>query len=238
MANVKGAYIELSQICNTICEGSFKEDLLPLISKNHAITEDYNTWLSVLKHRPEQAMFVSAIREYQLSILANSLGIYNLSFTGLRFFFERTLTAIFFSAKELELRLWMRGQRDTYWNELCDDEQGLFSHRFYNAFFPELKDEVKHYLVISKKVYRECSQYVHGNISAQDMIPEKLEFSEDRLIEWHNKADTIKEIVLFAFCLRYLPFLNAEQKARVEPIISENLGHIKAIRLLIQQQPN
>lgn len=238
MADVKQLYLELSKTCNSICEMSFKEDLLPTINSNHAIIEDYSVWLSVLADRPERVMFESALREYQLSILANTLGLYNLSFTGLRFFFERTLTGVLFSAKELDLRLWIKGQRDTYWAELCDEEMGLFSHKFYNAFFPALKDEVKHYLAIAKKVYRECSQYVHGNISTQELIPDKLEYSEDRVSEWHTKADTMKDVVLFVFCLRYLPYLTNTQKTRVEQSLLENLGHLEPIRLLLQQQPN
>lgn len=238
MADVKQLYVELSQKCSSICELSLKDEILPLITKNHAVVEDYFAWLNVLSERPEKVMFETAVREYQLSILANSLGLYTLSFTGLRFFFERVLTGIFFSAKEMDLRLWMKGQRDTYWKELCDEEQGLFSHKFYNAFFPELKDEVKHYLALAKKVYRECSQYVHGNASTHNLVPEKLDYSEDRFNEWHNKADTIKGIIMFALCLRYLPYLNNEQKGKVEHSVMENLGHLSVIRLLIQQQPN
>jgi hypothetical protein len=235
MPGVKEFYADLSELCSSISGESINGDTLPLISSSHACIDDYNTWATVLKDKPEYVMYESAIREYQISILANTIGLYNLSFTGLRFFYERTLTAIMFSSREIELRLWMKGQRDTYWNDICDVDKGLFSPPFYNAFFPDLKDDVKHYLTIGKKVYRECSEYVHGNTSTQDRVPKKLEYSEELCKEWHEKADTIKDVVLFAFCLRYLPYLSAEQKGIVEQSVLDNLSHIEPIRSLLQQ---
>ncbi len=235
MGDVKQLYLELSNTCRTISKQSIDGDRIALLGSNHSCISDYSSWANVITDRPEFVMIESAIREYQLSILANSLGLYNLSFTGLRFFFERTLTAILFSSKEIELRLWMKGQRDTYWKDICDIDKGLFSHTFSNAFFPDLKDEVKHYLSIASKVYRECSEYVHGNLSTQDKVPKNLEYSEALFKEWHEKADTIKDVVLFAFCLRYLPFLTSEKKAVIESSVLDNLSHIEPIRSRIQQ---
>ena len=96
MADIKQLYLDLSKICNSISEQSIDGERVALIGSNHSNIEDYNSWSNVLKDRPEFVMIESAIREYQLSILANALGLYNLSFTGLRFFSKELLRPSYF----------------------------------------------------------------------------------------------------------------------------------------------
>src|SRR5690606_23810848 len=197
-------YTELGKKANEILEKSLKNKDLDLLSSNHCFLSDFALWLEALKGRPEYDILKNAVKEYQMSILSNTLGLYQQAFMGLRFFFERTLVALLFSANEIELNLWKLGERDTYWNELIDENKGVFSPKFCKAFFPDLKDEISHFLAISKKVYRECSEYVHGNHSVINKIPDTLIYSEELFEEWNSKADIIKRIVLFTFCLRYL----------------------------------
>jgi hypothetical protein len=139
-----------------------------------------------------------------------------------------------FSAKELDLRLWQKGDRDTYWQEIINKETGLFSNIYSRTFFEGLKDELPHYRLMTEKVYMECSEYVHGNYSAQDKIPENLSFNKDLLIEWHKKATIIKNIVLFAFCLRYLHQLDSAQIRKIEVSTLTELSHIGPIRLVFE----
>jgi hypothetical protein len=229
MRDITKHYQELGQKSNDILIKSLDPERLELIAKSHSSIFDYNSIIEILKDRPEYDILRVALREYQMSILSLNLGLYNQAFISLRFFFERSLVAILFSSKELDLRLWQKGERDTYWNEILDENIGVFSHSFCRAFFPDLKDEVKHYRIMSQKVYRECSEYVHGNLSVQNKIPENLEFSEFLFSDWHSKANTIKSIIIFSFCLRYLRFINVEKLKDIESVILEEFGHLPAI---------
>ncbi len=230
MGDIKETYLSFVAKCQNITTQSLTDENIPRIGLNHSSIDDYNAWYTIIESRPENIMFKSALREYQMSLLAGVLGLYNLAFTGLRFFFERTLTGVLFSTKEMELRLWMKGGRDTYWAEICDDDKGIFSHNFCVAFFPELKDEIKHFKVLATKVYRECSEYVHGNISTQSKVPDTLNYSDELIKEWNEKADTMKSILTFAFCLRYLPYLSEKEKKVVESCVLDQLSHVEPIR--------
>lgn len=64
---------------------------------------------------------------------------------GLRYYLERMVTGVFFSASEIELRTWLNGSRDTYWTEVANtDDKDIFSRKFCNAFFPELVEQVNY----------------------------------------------------------------------------------------------
>lgn len=215
-----------------ILEESMNNQDLDLLSSNHAFLHDFANWINILKGRPEKDILKNAIKEYQMALFSNNIGLYQQAFMGLRFFLERTLVALLFSANEIELNLWKIGERDTYWSELMDKDKGIFSPKFCKAFFPELKEEINHFNAITLKVYRECSEYVHGNKSVVDKISDKLEYSNELFYEWNSKADIIRRIVLFTFCLRYLKFLDPEAIKEIESSISEEF---KSINQIIEQ---
>lgn len=230
--DIKEHYNSLKEISNEILEKSLKEDNLPLIAKSHNILFEYNVWLEILKDRPEFKILKTASKELQISIMTLNFGFYSKSFSGLRFFLERSLVAILFSSQEIELKLWEKGERDTYWSEIIDENKGIFSHRFSNAFFPDLKDEIKHFRNLTLKVYRECSEFVHGNNSAIQSLPDSLEYNKVLFDNWHNKASSIGRITLFALNLRYLKHLNQEDFKKLESINIDTFNSIKSIQEL------
>jgi hypothetical protein len=227
--NIREHYIELGKKTERILSATLSNSDLSLMSKNHSFISDYEKWLLVLKDRPEIDIFQNAVKEYQMALLSNNIGLYQQAFMGLRFFFERSLVAVLFSAKELDLNLWKMGDRDTYWAEITDNDNGLFSQKFCKAFFPELKDEIAHFKAISQKVYRECSEYVHGNKKVLGKIPSVLEYSEELLVEWNQKAEVINRVLLFVFCLRYLKALKEEGIKEISLSIQEEFKGINPI---------
>lgn len=224
-------YREVVDKCKDILDQTLTSEHLASLSESHASIFDFQIWLQIVEGKPESNMFRVAIREYQMALLCLNFGQYNLSFAGLRFFLERALVAIFLSSKEIDLRLWERGERDTYWNEIVDRDNGLLSTKFSRAFFPELKDEIEIHRSIAAKVYRECSEFIHANPGAQGRIPETLQFDGLIVKEWHSKAKTISDLVHFCLCLRYLKSIPRENLDRLESTILDNLSHIEPIRL-------
>lgn len=229
MADLKKHYTELGEKCKGIHDESLDMTRLELLAKSHSSIFDFNLLIETIKERPEYSILRIALREYQMGILSLNFGLYNQAFISLRFFFERTLVAIMFSSKEIEFRLWQKGERDTYWNEIIDEENGIFSHKFCRAFFPELKEESRHFKILSQKVYRECSEFVHGNLSVQDKIPDNLQFSDYLFKEWHNKSNTIRRVIIFAFCVRYSRHLGAEPLRSLETIILEEFKSLSPL---------
>lgn len=230
---IKQNYESIKKTCDEIYQLSTSQETIEstLLRSNHLLS-DLNAWIRVLKNRPEYKILENAIKELELSIITLNFGFYSKSYAGLRFFLERSLVAILFSSQELEFRLWEKGGRDTSWSEITDENNGIFSEKFSRAFFPELKDEIKHFRTMTKKVYRECSEYVHGNNSIIQAMPSHLEFSKTIFESWHDKFETVSRIVLFTLNLRYAKHLPNDVLNTLEDVNSDHFNSIKPIQEL------
>lgn len=213
----------------------------PQLAKNRSFVEDYDRWLAILSDNPEIEIYRNAIKVYQEAFGNMLMGLYQPAFMGLRYFLERSLTGVYYSGSEVELRTWMQGQRDTYWAELIGAEEnntrptpiqkasdeknvdkGLFSLRFTRAFFPEIDNAAKSFRALTITVYRNCSEYVHGNPHAIKSVGFNIDYSAPVVIKWNDFADTVARCVLYAFFMRYWHFINADKKETViERIRSE-----------------
>lgn len=222
-------YQKLHAECGKILATSFKTDNESCSISHHFIL-DFEKWIEALGERPEVNLLKMALREYQYSHLALLIGQYRQSFMALRLFLELTLSAVHFSANELDFRTWQRNDKDINWSMLIDSDKGIFSKNFIQAFNENFVNDAYHYKVIAGKVYRECSEYVHGNAYTHIMLPDKLEFIEKVFFDWQEKASSVRLIVTFAFSARYLYFLNEDNRNLLEPIIMDELGHLDVIR--------
>jgi len=118
---------------------------------------------------------------------------------------------------------------------LIDKESGVLSKTFTRVFFEDIADESPKFRTLAEKVYRECSEYVHGNAYTYQAIKDKLRFSEEIFTDWHEKVSSIRFVVLFALCARYLTSLDSTSRIDLEHIIIDELGHIPAIRALFEE---
>lgn len=243
---IKKYYEDYKQRINTIIDTSLnEEELSNIVALSFQFVDDYSAWLESIGNRLEAVMYNNAIKVYQDSLGSILLGQYQSAFMGLRYCFERTLCGVYLSANELELRTWLNGHRDTYWTELVgkegketDDEEkaddnfvnnGLFSTKYVNAFFPELRDEIRHFRRMAVSVYRECSEFVHGNPNALVQIPEHLHYKKELMGLWCEKALVMKRVMFFVFALRYLPNMSEESKGKIADIIKDEFATIKPL---------
>ena len=206
---------------------------------------DLETLYQVLGNRLESGIFKNAIRVYQESMLCAISGLYQPAFMGLRYFLERFMMGAYLSASEIELRTWISNERDTYWTELVGVESnsqssnnnnpttGIFSMKFTKAFFQELNEERIQMLALTKKVYRECSEYVHGNPLAIGNIPEALDYEKQILKEWLDKAETVKRCVLYVVFLRYARSFSNDDFDKVKDIFLDEFKSLKPIKQYI-----
>lgn len=208
-----------------------ENDYHTLMTKNRSFCDDYGKWIFILGTSPETIIYRNAVKVYQEAFGNMLMGLYQPAFMGLRYFLERTLVGVYFSGSEVELRTWMHGQRDTYWSELIGEEdedkdfdkkknevnvnKGLYSLKYTRAFFEEISEVAKVFRAQTKTVYRECSEFVHGNPKALDSLSDTIKYSEEVAAKWNNCADTVARCILYAFLMRYWKFLSDEQRAEV-----------------------
>ncbi|WP_421387249.1 hypothetical protein [Agrobacterium tumefaciens] len=211
------------------------EECLQAMTTSHNRIADLQAICDTIGHRLEADLLRNAIEEYQFAIYAISIGNYRHGHGSLRLFLELSLSCIYFSAHEIKLRNWLRSRQDIVWSAIIDKENGIFSVNFIRAFCDELADGNKTYLTLAEKVYRECSEYVHGNAHTFS-TPQKVTFNRDVFLEWNSKAESIWLCFLFAFLVRYSDALDETARTNIEQIMMENLGTLKFVRAMYGAQ--
>ena len=230
LSGCEGYYQSCYQKSGEILAESLSEENIKLQNSSFNFIKDYHNWIDILSKRPESMLFFQAVREYEFALISLALGQYRHSFMGLRLFLELSLAGVLFSSSEIELRTWLAGKRDILWSEIIDENRGIFSMKFTGAFFEELFSESPNYRIIAGKIYRECSEYVHGNAEAFNRLPTELTFDQKTFEDWHQKAENIRLIIVFAFSCRYLRFISDTELRMIEHAVLSNLAHISNIR--------
>ncbi|CAA0108506.1 Uncharacterised protein [Halioglobus japonicus] len=162
-----------------------------------------------------------------------ALGLYRPAFSSLRLALEMGLAAVYFSANRMELNEWLDGRVDIRWARLVDEENGVLSNRFAQAFFGEMSDEVKDYRSRATSVYRRLSEYVHGN-SETWLSGVKLSYKDDLFETYCSYYKSVSEVILFVAICRYAKSFD---QAALESLqfVPEEFSHISKIRNLFGQ---
>lgn len=192
--------------------------------------DDLNRWRTILAPRPESIVLQHALNEATVGLFLLASGLYRSAFVSLRLFLELSLAGIHYSTNRLDLAEWIDGRRDIRWGTLLDVEGGVLSPRYAQAFFPELRDSVSMYGEIAAKIYRELSEFVHGNHQTWGSARNRIEFSREVQERWFTNFSDASRAVMYALCLRFLKELSDEDLARVSALVQDCLGHVEPIR--------
>ena len=181
---------------------------------------DHNFAVILLKH---------SIIDFQRSASSAINGRRIEAYIILRMHFEKFLFFIILSSNETNFRLWRIGQKDMSWSLITDENKGIFSKPFTEAFCPEFVELRTQFRSISIEIYRECSEIVHGNydaISNHSAPPNPgVEWVED----WSKKAQDIQSVCVYLWLCRFAdtPTENLES---IRDLVRDLLGNIAAVR--------
>lgn len=233
---VRMNYAELARQQNNATTSILETSLLDAeciqeLTKSYCFVSDISACAHSIRNCRESKLFNHALKEFQFGLFALNQGFYRHAFSALRLSFEMSLSAIEFSANEFSLRQWERGCHDINWGRITNVDTGIFSANFLRAFCSGVAERGPHFKSISEKVYRECSEYVHGNAVTHNLLPDDFKFSKECILLWCEKALTIHMIVLFAFFSRYLQEMKEADRKEIELPFLETLGHIKEVRI-------
>lgn len=230
---VQGHYENLLRLSSAaFLQMSEDAPTLKAFAKTHNSAGDFEALLPLLAGRPEQQMLSFAIREFQFSLFSAATGRYRHAHGSLRLFMELALSAVLFSAREIDARMWQQGRLDVSWARITCPEEGIFSKKFLATFHYEMRDEGAEYLSLSKKLYRECSEYVHGSLGSYKEEPESLKYDRSQMSKWLEAADTARLIVIFAVISRFLPYTDKASQTSVEGLAMGDFGHLPAIQAI------
>lgn len=221
---------KLHQVCVVTFGQSFEEGREAKIASVMQFSTDFEVWRDVLANRPEASILSDANKELTIALLSLTQGQYRNAFKGLRLVLELVLQSVYLSANLVDLNEWKKNQRHTSWTKLADNDNGPLGIRFCQAFFPELKEHRSNMLSVSTTLYTELSETIHGNTPLCIPLPGSMEFNEDVFNLWLEKFESIKLLVHFILCMRYLASLEEDSRNKLVDILNEQLGHITEVR--------
>ena len=200
------------------------------LGETHAISDFLAEFSECLFEIQEKEMLRTVAIQLETATLNLSLGLYREAFSSLRLAFEMGLGLIHFSIHKLEHNEWVNGDNDIKWAKLIDSENGILSQRFSKAFFSELSVEIVEYNNRAKSVYREMSEYVHGNNETWEQSGLILEYNEQLKKRYFELFKEVSAILLFILNCRYLKSLDTETLDNISEFLLDELSHISAIR--------
>ena len=215
-----------------VIDSSFSSELAAKISELFQFIDDLNTWLELLKDKEDTTILLSAIQEYEFGFQAVLNGQYRYAFIAQRYFLEQICRFIYLSTNELHLRHWKLGLRDISWGSLTDKENGIFSKNFIRAFYPEVESEGIYLITLVSKLYRESSEFIHGNYNKISDLPDKIVFDATLLEKWLDSIETSKFVSLFLIFMRFSKSIDKCDLQKIEDMAADELGGIIEFNLL------
>lgn len=210
-----------------LCQDSEKFRRFTAAHNDH---DELESLLELSLGRAEEQIFKLAFLEYQHALYSFAFAQYRQAHISLRLFLELSLSGIMFSAHEIDAHLWHKGQKDSNWSSLISKDNGVLSKAFIGAFFDALKEYSGEYHAMAAAVYRECSEYVHGNRSSFEGIDADIRFKDEIADAWLERADTVRMIIKFAFLARYLNHAEHSVRNKIQDIALENFGSLPPIQ--------
>ncbi len=196
----------------------------------HSKRADLEIWRNIIQETPEVELFNYCCWGFSRSLYEGTTGGYRQAIFELRQFLEASIGVIYFSMHDYHFRAWKAGKYDLQWSEVTNKDNGVFSASYCKLYCAGLETDSSIYSEHCAKVYRSCSEYVHGNYSRTDFLKADIEYNEPVFREWLTLADSVFFIVQIGLFSRYLAGLNAEDKALLEPVFQDNVSSIPIFR--------
>lgn len=199
------------------------------LGKAHHYSSCLHEFSEKITENSEREILKTVSSQLESATLNACQGMYRQAFSSLRLALEMGLAAAHFSVHKLELHEWLGGRYDIKWSCIIDENNGVLSNRFADAFFPEFKNDIVSYRKKSSEIYRQLSEFVHGNNETWENSGIELVYNESRLKSYFKSINTVSEIILFVLSCRYLKSFPQEALESLE-FIPEEMNHLSYVR--------
>lgn len=226
MKDLRNVYNTIQDNLGRTIDLSLSEENLLAIGECHTFGNDYDIWLKALANNYELTIYQAALDEYHCALLFLVSGLYRQAYDSIRFCLEQTLFGLFLSVNELQFKLWERSKRDLYWSEIVNLDTGIYSQSFVASYSPEFSDIAGELCKIALQLYRELSEYIHGNPRALKLLSNRsYNFCESCFSDIVLKINSMKYLINMTFFIRYKEqLINQHTLGSLEQIIIDNIG--------------
>lgn len=192
------------------------------------LSQALQTWNTNIPDGRHKVLMNNCIQSLELSLVCQMYCMYRSAFTSLRLSMEMLFGSIYYSTSLLEFIEWEKSLRDLNWKTINDPDNGILSPRFANAFFKEIDDVRIEYLEKANNLYRELSEFVHGNNHTWNFRDNSVNIDDKEIERFGKSIGEYLEIASFVLSLRYLKTLEKSNLEQVEPML-DSLSHVKSI---------
>lgn len=210
-------------------------DLMPKVSTCHHFIDDLALWAKALSGHAVAPLLQLAKLEYEFAVFAAVRADYRSAFTRLRLFVELVCLSAYGSTHRIHLAEWLSGDQDTAWGLMMHEKDGILSPRFCQCFAKELTPEVGHIRGLTRNLYRDCSQFVHGNVHSTADVPIHIEFDRDTLERWLSRCDSSMVSMTFVLALRFSVDLDRATLDKLREPILERVGNMSQMQELFER---
>lgn len=225
----KDLYLNIHESLHKNMKKTFSSSYYIQITSANAFIDDFALWVKWIGEKYGIEIFELAISEYRTSILFCLQSLYKQAFTALRACLEHTMFGIQLSTNLYAYLSWKKSKKDVYWSEITNVDNGPFSQNYFSLFFPELHSSSQLILDLAKRVYRECSEYTHGNYTIWKSTNAQGMYDEELLKKFLDNLESVKYIIEFSLFIRFIKEIPSDEISIFEPQINEHLGHFKEV---------
>lgn len=208
------------------------------LNKCIAFSDDLRLWLSYCGNFSERPLVKESQSECINSIFMCAQGFYKGAISTLRQCLEHMLFSVLLSTNDYKYRLWQAGQYDMSWTKLMDSQNGIFGIQFIRMYARDIGEERStELLTIAKDVYRECSEFVHGNYEKLSALSDDLAYNEYAFECYIKYFMSAQYIICMALLIRFREMLNNPETLRqLESVLTDNLGTLVEVQLLFTSE--
>ena len=120
------------------------------------------------------------------------------------------------------------------WNQIVDPQKGIFGKEYISSYARDLDDNRSiELLTIAKSVYRECSEYVHGNYNKLILLSDNLDYNEENVDRYIGIFESMQYLICMSLMIRFREiFDKKENLVKLESVVMDNLGTLPEIQIL------
>ena len=135
-------------------------------------------------------------------------------------------------------RLWKRGKYDMSWTQIVDQQKGIFGKEYINSYAKDIDGNRSiELLTIAKNIYRECSEYVHGNYGKLMLLTENMEYNEENVDRYIEVFESVKYLISVSLLIRFRELFDKEEiLVKLESVLMDNLGMLPEVQELYNRE--
>lgn len=150
--------------------------------------------------------------------------LYRNAYISLRSGIELSLTYVYFLDHNYEYLFWKQDKYDVKWSVLENGETGVLNKKYLALF---CDDEFENLFSLCRKVYRDCSQFVHGKYEYMHTVKHHIiDYDKNTLVELLNMIYDLSNIVIALLLIRHSNF-DLDIDETYKSIIEKNLKRLQ-----------